>query len=346
MPDSGDSGSWVISPSNNKLLGVIIADGSKTEEAFVVPAKAIFADIQAGLGAKEVRLPRCFAGNTNNCLPRGAAVGHATTYEPTVELEVTPPPIERHNRGFPLPLEDTEQLSGVINNMSVATHEGQIPTNIASAYDDGIRPTPAMSDELDSQPVRYASELMASKRQQFQTKEFISMPSSESGQPLKFEQPPTTQDDQKPQEIMHQALQSASQSPLHKPFPEIPPITTSPKANQGLARARLPKWVESYGISHNNEEDQVAAILRRVAIHIWRRIQAEPVTYLMDRDEFAIFDYYQNRSRDSPVARRAVERFWKSQRHQVSLELREICSRPGSVCRPSLFVWWSHEAGY
>ncbi|KAI9734837.1 MAG: hypothetical protein M1834_001916 [Cirrosporium novae-zelandiae] len=46
---------------------------------------------------------------------------------------------------------------------------------------------------------------------------------------------------------------------------------------------------------------------------IWRRIQAQPNTYVMSEDEFAVFNYFRARFRrgaDDSIAASAVKRFW------------------------------------
>lgn len=67
-------------------------------------------------------------------------------------------------------------------------------------------------------------------------------------------------------------------------------------------------------IVRNNEEGQVHpsvnVVLERAIGEIWRRIQAQPTSYVMNRDEFAVFNFYRTRFKDSPVAQQAVARFW------------------------------------
>lgn len=54
----------------------------------------------------------------------------------------------------------------------------------------------------------------------------------------------------------------------------------------------------------------VTQMLERNIGDIWRRIQAEPLTYVMTREEFAVFTYYRSRFDNNAVARQAVARFW------------------------------------
>ena len=64
----------------------------------------------------------------------------------------------------------------------------------------------------------------------------------------------------------------------------------------------------------NNEDGQihpsVNAVLERAFGEIWQRIQAQPNTYIMTRDEFTIFNRYRARVSGLRVAQQAVARFW------------------------------------
>ena len=65
----------------------------------------------------------------------------------------------------------------------------------------------------------------------------------------------------------------------------------------------------------NNEEGPTPAnasvVLERSMIEIWRRIQAQPSTYLLTKDEFSVLNYYRDRFKDSPLAQQAIARFWR-----------------------------------
>ena len=63
VQEPGDSGSWAIDLVSNKLLGVVVADCNTTGEIFIMPARAIFADIKLRLQATELRLPRYRPGH-------------------------------------------------------------------------------------------------------------------------------------------------------------------------------------------------------------------------------------------------------------------------------------------
>lgn len=59
-------------------------------------------------------------------------------------------------------------------------------------------------------------------------------------------------------------------------------------------------------------DPQTSAILETAIGELWRKIQAQPDSYVLSRDEFALFNYFRERFRGSPIAQRAVERFWNN----------------------------------
>ncbi|PGH17024.1 hypothetical protein AJ79_01408 [Helicocarpus griseus UAMH5409] len=67
--------------------------------------------------------------------------------------------------------------------------------------------------------------------------------------------------------------------------------------------------------ARNTEGDQIdpriASILENAINEIWRRVQAQPETYILTHDEFSLFNYYRHRY-PNPIAQRAVERYWNS----------------------------------
>lgn len=57
-----------------------------------------------------------------------------------------------------------------------------------------------------------------------------------------------------------------------------------------------------------------SALLEAAIAELWNRLQAEPDSYVLDPDEFALFNYFLERYRGSNVAQRAVARFWNNYR--------------------------------
>jgi hypothetical protein len=54
----------------------------------------------------------------------------------------------------------------------------------------------------------------------------------------------------------------------------------------------------------------VSATLETALAAIWRRIQARPASYVMTRDEFAVFNYFQHRFQGDRLAIAARKRYW------------------------------------
>ena len=54
----------------------------------------------------------------------------------------------------------------------------------------------------------------------------------------------------------------------------------------------------------------VSSILEGALGQIWTRVQAQPDSYVMSRDEFAIFNFFQHRFEGNKVAIAARRRYW------------------------------------
>ncbi|KAH8693093.1 hypothetical protein BGW36DRAFT_34042 [Talaromyces proteolyticus] len=59
-------------------------------------------------------------------------------------------------------------------------------------------------------------------------------------------------------------------------------------------------------------DSQTGAVLEKAIQELWSRIQAQPTSYILNRDEFALFNYFRERFKSSVVAQKAVERFWNN----------------------------------
>ncbi|PNS14058.1 hypothetical protein CAC42_6571 [Sphaceloma murrayae] len=51
---------------------------------------------------------------------------------------------------------------------------------------------------------------------------------------------------------------------------------------------------------------------------LWSRIRTHPESYVMDKDEFALFNYFIRRYAESSLAEKAVARFWQCHHRQDS----------------------------
>jgi hypothetical protein len=58
------------------------------------------------------------------------------------------------------------------------------------------------------------------------------------------------------------------------------------------------------------QDPTVATILETALADIWRKIEAQPTSYVMTRDEFAVFNYFQDRFAGQQLATAARRRYW------------------------------------
>jgi hypothetical protein len=58
------------------------------------------------------------------------------------------------------------------------------------------------------------------------------------------------------------------------------------------------------------QDPAVARILETALAEIWGKIQAQPTSYVMTRDEFAVFNYFQERFEGEELAVSARKRYW------------------------------------
>jgi hypothetical protein len=89
----------------------------------------------------------------------------------------------------------------------------------------------------------------------------------------------------------------------------------SPSGSSSLSSAEVARLLEEVRNAENgNPSPQAIAALERAMAALWSRITAQPDTYVMNRDEFAMFTYFRARYDSNPIAKRAVERFWNNYR--------------------------------
>ncbi|KAL2073238.1 hypothetical protein VTL71DRAFT_10562 [Oculimacula yallundae] len=58
------------------------------------------------------------------------------------------------------------------------------------------------------------------------------------------------------------------------------------------------------------QDPAVVSILEHALRQIWRKIEAKPASYVMTRDEFAVFNYFQSRFAGQRLAAAARKRYW------------------------------------
>lgn len=116
---------------------------------------------------------------------------------------------------------------------------------------------------------------------------------------------------QKLQHVIHMALFYAG---IILPFTlSSHTFSTSIMANQTDGIAGL-TYQRALDIARNTEgtlNPEVAAYLDQACVDISNRINAEPDSYILTKDEFAVFNFYRSRF-SGVVAEAAVERFWRN----------------------------------
>jgi len=78
-------------------------------------------------------------------------------------------------------------------------------------------------------------------------------------------------------------------------------------------------------IARNTEGDldpSVSEYLDNAIQEIWNSIIAYPDTYVLTKDEFAVFNYYRGRF-EGDLAERAVDRYWRSTHSSEQAQARD-----------------------
>lgn len=65
-----------------------------------------------------------------------------------------------------------------------------------------------------------------------------------------------------------------------------------------------------------NIDPNLAQFLERKLAVVWAKLQAQPTSYVLPADEFALLNYYRTRFGDNEVVRSATKRFWDN--HKVT----------------------------
>lgn len=80
----------------------------------------------------------------------------------------------------------------------------------------------------------------------------------------------------------------------------------------------IQKALEIARNSESTVDPAVREFLERTLQDLWTKIQDQPDSYLMNKDEFALFNYYRDRFTTSTVAQSAIQRFWANYRGDPS----------------------------
>lgn len=74
-------------------------------------------------------------------------------------------------------------------------------------------------------------------------------------------------------------------------------------------------------IARNTEgelDPVVSQYLELQLSEVWKRINERPDSYILNKDEFAIFNFYIQRFDGSHIAERAIARFWRHHQEHPS----------------------------
>lgn len=78
----------------------------------------------------------------------------------------------------------------------------------------------------------------------------------------------------------------------------------------------IQRALETARNSEGGVDPSIANFLSRAIRELWAKLEAAPDSYLMSRDEFALFTYYRQRYSNTRVAESAVRRFWDNYQAQ------------------------------
>ncbi|KAK0719571.1 hypothetical protein B0H67DRAFT_156464 [Lasiosphaeris hirsuta] len=101
-----------------------------------------------------------------------------------------------------------------------------------------------------------------------------------------------------------------SRSPIPPPPPPTQPHYVT------VSSARDSEMMQALDIARDSfegaQEPRVCEILEKAIARIWAKVLAGPDTYVMTRNEFAVFNYFQARFKGNQLAVAARGRYWEN----------------------------------
>jgi hypothetical protein len=79
----------------------------------------------------------------------------------------------------------------------------------------------------------------------------------------------------------------------------------------------IQKALDTVRNSEGGVDPSIVNFLDQSIRELWARLEAAPDSYLMSREEFALFTYYRQRYSNTRVAESAVRRFWDNYHSQA-----------------------------
>ncbi|KAL0942535.1 uncharacterized protein CTRU02_200421 [Colletotrichum truncatum] len=105
-------------------------------------------------------------------------------------------------------------------------------------------------------------------------------------------------------------LASSMGHSLHQAGNSTASTTTSVKDSASVAQALEIARESPDGAS----DPTVSSILESAISQIWAKVAAQPDSYVLSRDEFAVFNYFQHRFTGNKIAMAARKRYWDNAR--------------------------------
>ncbi|CAG9999516.1 unnamed protein product [Clonostachys byssicola] len=129
-------------------------------------------------------------------------------------------------------------------------------------------------------------------------------------QPYQYQQYQQQQQQQHQQQLHHRQLQQPYFFSHYRPMPHRvsppQPVMASPSHDAAVSQA-----LEIARESPDGAQDPtISKILESALSHIWTKVQTHPDSYVMSRDEFAVFNFFQHRFAGQKVAVMAKKRYW------------------------------------
>lgn len=125
-------------------------------------------------------------------------------------------------------------------------------------------------------------------------------------------------------EMLSSAPSSAYPSPptYHQPgaYAE-PPQHTKPMADSSTSGETkidgvgILTYQRALDLARNAEGDldpNVSQYLENALNEIWTNINAQPDSYILSKDEFAVFNFYAQRFEGQEIAQQAIDRYWRT----------------------------------
>lgn len=78
----------------------------------------------------------------------------------------------------------------------------------------------------------------------------------------------------------------------------------------GYGQLSLGQAVHVAQNSEGGVDQRLAQFLEKNLAGVWARLNAQPNTYVLRQDEFALLNYYRTRFGDNDIVRSATKRFW------------------------------------